>query len=168
MPEIAVTQALIDLSRGDRAALDRLLPARLRPFARLAERELRRERGDHTLSPTALVHEAYLKLVQLEGISWQGRSHFFGACAQVMRRILISYARMKAADKRGGRDREMVPLENAIVAATDRPDDLVALDEALSRLAALNERQAKVVECRFFGGWTSTRPPKCSASAARP
>ena len=119
---------------------------------RLAERELRRERGDHTLSPTALVHEAYLKLVQLEGISWQGRSHFFGACAQVMRRILISYARMHGAEKRGGRDREMVPLENAIVAATERPDDLVALDEALSRLAALNERQAKVVECRFFGG----------------
>jgi RNA polymerase sigma factor (TIGR02999 family) len=152
MPETAVTQALIDLSRGDRAALDRLLPAVYDHLHRLAERELRRERGDHTLSPTALVHEAYLKLVQLEGISWQGRSHFFGACAQVMRRILISYARMHGAEKRGGRDREMVPLENAIVAATERPDDLVALDEALSRLAALNERQAKVVECRFFGG----------------
>src|SRR5262245_28795977 len=125
MPETAVTQALIDLSRGDRAALDRLLPAVYDHLHRLAERELRRERGEHTLSPTALVHEAYLKLVQLEGITWQGRSHFFGACAQVMRRILISYARMRGAEKRGGPRREMVPLENALVAAAERPDDLV-------------------------------------------
>ena len=151
-PDPSVTQALLDLSRGDRAALDRLLPVIYEQLHRIAERELRRERPDHTLSPTALVHEAYLKLVQLDRISWQGRDHFFGACSQVMRRILISYARMKRAEKRGGPFAEPVTLENAIVAATERPDELVALDEALSRLALLNARQASVVECRFFGG----------------
>jgi len=129
-----------------------MLPAIYDHLHRIAERELRRERGDHTLSPTDLVHEAYLKLVQLDRISWQGRSHFFGACAQVMRRILISYARMKRAGKRGGASAEMVTLENAIVAATQRPDDLIALDEALARLALFSERQARVIECRFFGG----------------
>lgn len=147
-----VTQALLELSRGESAALDRLLPAIYEHLHRIAQRELRRERPDHTLTPTALVHEAYLKLVQLDHISWQGRDHFFGACAQVMRRILISYARMRRAEKRGGGAAELVTLENAIVAATERPDELVALDEALSRLAALSERQARVVECRFFGG----------------
>ena len=151
-PDSDVTQALLDLSGGDHAALDRMLPVIYDHLHRIAERELRRERGDHTLSPTDLVHEAYLKLVQLDRISWQGRNHFFGACAQVMRRILISYARMKRAGKRGGADAEMVTLENAIVAATERPDDLIALDEALSRLASFSERQARVIECRFFGG----------------
>jgi RNA polymerase sigma factor (TIGR02999 family) len=151
-PDSDVTQALLDLSGGDHAALDRMLPVIYDHLHRIAERELRRERGDHTLSPTDLVHEAYLKLVQLDRISWQGRNHFFGACAQVMRRILISYARMKRAGKRGGADVEMVTLENAIVAATERPDDLIALDEALARLATFSERQARVIECRFFGG----------------
>lgn len=151
-PDPGVTQALLDLSRGERGALDRVLPAIYDHLHRIAERELRRERNDHTLSPTALVHEAYLKLVQLDRISWQGRDHFFGACAQAMRRILISYARMKRAEKRGGASAQPVTLENAIVAATERPDELVELDEALARLALLNERQARVVECRFFGG----------------
>ncbi len=151
-PDPDVTQALLDLSNGDRAALDRLLPAVYDHLHRLAQRELRHERGDHTLTPTALVHEAYLKLVQLDRITWQGRNHFFGACAQVMRRILVSYARMKRADKRGGPDVEIVTLENAIVAATERREELIALDEALVRLARLNERQVRVVECRFFGG----------------
>ena len=137
--KVDVTQALIELSAGDSQALDRVLPAVYDHLHRLAERELRRERVDHTLTPTALVHEAYLKLVQLDRISWEGRAHFFGACAQVMRRILISYARMKKAGKRGG-------------AAAERPDELVALDEALGRLAQLNSRQARIVECRFFAG----------------
>ena len=110
---------------------------------RLAERELRRERVDHTLSPTALVHEAYLKLVQLDRISREGRAHFFGACAQVMRRILISYARMKKAGKRGGAAAEPVPIDDVILAASERPDELLALDEALARLAQLNPRQAR-------------------------
>ena len=147
-----VTQALIEVSEGKAGALDRLLPAVYDHLRRLAERELRRERVDHTLTPTALVHEAYLKLVQLDRISWQGRAHFYGACAQVMRRILISYARMKKAEKRGGAKAEQVPIENVVLAAAERPEELVALDEALSRLAQLNQRQARVVECRFFAG----------------
>jgi RNA polymerase sigma-70 factor (ECF subfamily) len=147
-----VTQALIELSQGKAEALDHLLPVVYDHLRRLAERELRRERTDHTLTPTALVHEAYLKLVQLDRISWQGRAHFYGTCAQVMRRILISYARMKKAEKRGGATAEPVPIENVVLAAAERPDELVALDEALARLARLNERQARVVECRFFAG----------------
>jgi RNA polymerase sigma factor (TIGR02999 family) len=116
--KVDVTQALIELSAGDSQALDRVLPAVYDHLHRLAERELRRERVDHTLSPTALVHEAYLKLVQLDRISWEGRAHFFGACAQVMRRILISYARMKKADKRGGAAAEPVPIDDVILAAS--------------------------------------------------
>ena len=146
-----VTQALVELADGDRSALDRLLPMVYDQLRGLAERELRRERSDHTLSPTALVHEAYLKLVQLERIDWQGRAHFFGACANTMRRILISYARMKKADKRGA-GAEHVPLDSAIDAARTRPADLLALDEALERLEGMSERQARIVECRFFAG----------------
>jgi len=146
-----VTRALVDLSAGDRSALDRLLPLVYEQLRQMAARELRRERADHTLSPTALVHEAYLKLVQLKEISWEGRAHFFGACAQAMRRILISYARMKKANKRGAGTAH-VPLDNVMVAAESRPHDLVALDEALTRLEALDARQARVVECRFFAG----------------
>jgi RNA polymerase sigma factor (TIGR02999 family) len=151
-PTTDITQALVELSEGNRAALDRLLPLVYDELRRMAERELRRERGDHTLSPTALVHEAYLRLVQLDRISWRGRAHFYGACAQVMRRVLISYARMKKAEKRGGAEAQAVPIENVMVVAEERPEQLVALDEALERLATLNPRHARVVECRFFAG----------------
>ena len=149
-----VTQALIELSQGDARALDRVLPIVYDRLRVMAERELRRDRaaGGHTLSATALVHEAYLKLVQLDRISWQGRAHFFGACAQEMRRILINYARMKKAEKRGGAAAERVPIDDVILAAEERPEELVALDEALARLAQMNARQARIVECRFFGG----------------
>jgi RNA polymerase sigma factor (TIGR02999 family) len=150
-PGSDVTQALLALSAGDRAALDRVLPLVYDHLRSLARRELRRERPDHTLTPTALVHEAYLKLVQLDRVSWQGRAHFFGACATEMRRILISYARMRKAEKRGGGS-DPVPLENVVLAAQTRPGDVVELDEALTRLEALSERQARVVECRFFAG----------------
>lgn len=146
-----VTQALADLAAGDRAALDRLLPVVYEHLRSMAERELRRERPGHTLTPTALVHEAYLKLVQLDRISWRGRGHFFGACGQVMRRILVSHARAKLAAKRGARP-ESVSLEHATLAAQTRPDEIVALDEALDRLAELEPRHARVVECRFFAG----------------
>lgn len=146
-----VTQALVALSGGDRRALDRLLPLVYEQLRQIAERQLRQERADHTLSPTALVHEAYLKLVQLDRISWEGRAHFFGACAQAMRRILISYARMKKAEKRGAGS-EHVPLTSVMVAADSRPQDLIALDDALAKLEALDERQARIVECRFFAG----------------
>lgn len=146
-----VTEALAELAGGDREALDRLLPVVYTHLRSMADRELRRERPGHTLTPTALVHEAFLKLVHLDRISWRGRGHFFGACSQVMRRILVSHARSKLAAKRGARA-EAVPLENATLAAATRPEELVALDEALDRLAELEPRHAKVVECRFFAG----------------
>jgi RNA polymerase sigma factor (TIGR02999 family) len=146
-----VTRALVALSAGDSAAMDRLLPLVYDHLRRVAERELRRERAGHTLSPTALVHEAYLKLVQLDRITWEGRAHFFGAAASAMRRILISYARMHKSEKRGS-GAERVPIEDVVLAARDRPADLLALDEALTRLAAAHPRQAQVVELRFFAG----------------
>lgn len=150
-PSEAITRALQACSGGDTRALDELLPVVYDELRGIARRELRRERPDHTLSATALVHEAYLKLVRLESITWQGRAHFFAASAKEMRRILVSYARMKKADKRGG-GAEHVSVENALLAAQERPDRLLALDQALARLEALNERQARVIECRFFAG----------------
>jgi RNA polymerase sigma factor (TIGR02999 family) len=150
-PNPNVTQALVALSDGDRSALDRLLPLVYDHLRGIAERELRRERPGHTLTPTGLVHEAYLKLVQLDRINWRGRAHFFGACAQAMRRILISYARMKKAGKRGAGS-EHVPIDDVMVAAQSRPGDLIALDDALTRLEEMSERQARIVECRFFAG----------------
>lgn len=151
MPVPDITRALQDQADGLSSGLDRVLPAIYEELRAVARRELRRERAGHTLTPTALVHEAYLKLVRLERITWESRAHFFGACAQEMRRILISYARRKQADRRGA-GAEHVPIENACVAALERPADLVALDEALTRLAVLDARQARVVECRFFAG----------------
>lgn len=152
MPSSAVTQALLDLSGGSREALDRLLPLVYDHLRDIAHRALRRERDDHTLNSTALVHEAWLRLVELDRITWRDRAHFFGACAQVMRRVLIGHARMKQAEKRGGPEGTKVPLEDVVLAAATRPGDLLALDEALTRLEALSERQARVVECRFFAG----------------
>ncbi|HKJ01759.1 MAG TPA: sigma-70 family RNA polymerase sigma factor [Longimicrobiales bacterium] len=146
-----LTQALTDLTAGDPDALDRLLPVVYDHLRGIAQRELRRERPDHTLNATALVHEAYLRLVQLDRISWEGRAHFFGAAAKAMRRILISYARMKKAEKRGS-GAEHASLDDVVVVARDRPDHLLALDEALERLSALDARQAQIVECRYFAG----------------
>ncbi len=146
-----ITRALIDLTGGDPEALDRLLPVVYENLRGLARRELARERPDHTLNATALVHEAYLRLVQLDRITWEGRAHFFGAAAQAMRRILISYARMRKADKRGA-GAEHVPLDDVVAAARERPAELLALDEALERLAEFDERRARIVECRYFAG----------------
>jgi RNA polymerase sigma factor (TIGR02999 family) len=146
-----VTQALLAHSAGDRSALDRLLPLIYGELRGQAQRALRHERPDHTLSPTALVNEAYLKLVRLDRVVWQDRAHFFGACANEMRRILVSYARQRRAGKRGS-GAEHVSLENALEAAANRPDELVELDEALERLRAKDERLVRIVECRFFAG----------------
>jgi RNA polymerase sigma factor (TIGR02999 family) len=146
-----VTVLLSELAGGDPDAMDRLLPIVYDQLRDMARRELRRERADHTLGATAIVHEAYLKLVQLDRVSWEGRAHFFGAAAMVMRRVLISYARARNAQKRGS-GASRVPLEDVVLAAQERPAELLALDEALERLKALNERQARVVECRFFAG----------------
>lgn len=146
-----VTEVLQRISGGDPGAVDRLLPLVYDELRALARRELRRERSDHTLQPTALVHEAYLELARLDRLEWRDRAHFFGAAAGTMRRVLVSHARRKRAEKRGG-GAKAVPLENVVLAARERPEDVLALDEALARLADLDSRQAQVVECRFFAG----------------
>ena len=150
-PRGEVTRALLELSAGDRGAFDRLMPLVYGELHSLAGSALRRERPDHTLSATGLTHEAWLRLVEVDRVSWRDRAHFLGACAQTMRRVLIDHARMKRAGKRGAGARA-ITIENVVVAADERPDELLALDEALTRLAQLSERQAKVIECRFYAG----------------
>jgi RNA polymerase sigma factor (TIGR02999 family) len=147
-----VTAVLLELARGDTRAVDRLMPLVYDELRLIAQRALRSETPDHTLTPTALVHEAYLKLVQLDRVDWRDRAHFFGVCAAEMRRVLVSYARMRHAGKRGGPRQERVPLDNVLLAAQTQPEELLELDEALTTLARLDERQARVVECRFFAG----------------
>lgn len=145
-----VTRLLVDLQRGADGAADRLVPLVYDELHKLAVHYMRAERGDHTLQPTALVHEAYLRLVDQRNASWQNRSHFFGIAAQAMRRILVDHARRKRAGKREGGDR--VTLDESVAEAPQRSVDLIALDDALNKLASLDPRQARVVELRFFGG----------------
>ena len=148
-----VTQLLLDWSRGDRTALDRLMPLVYAELRALAGRSLRHERSGHTLQGTALVHEAYLKLVDQRQVRWQDRAHFFAVAAQLMRRILVDHARRHGAAKRGG-GKPGLPLEEVDVPAPPAPVDWLALDRALDRLAVIDERQARIVELRFFGGLT--------------
>jgi len=148
-----VTELLRAWSDGDRSALDALLPLVYEELRRQARRYLRREREGHSLQATALVHEAYMRLVDQRRMQWQGRSQFFGIASQLMRRILVDYERSRHAEKRGGVNISLVqPLEDATAAAHETDVDLLALDDALTRLAALDERQAKVVEMRYFTG----------------
>lgn len=146
-----VTRLLSEMAGGDPEAMDRLLPLVYDQLRDLARREMQKEREGHTLAATAVVHEAYLRLAELDEISWEGRAHFFGAAAVAMRRVLISYARSRNAKKRGS-GAVPVSLDDVVVAARERPEQVLALDEALTRLAELNPRQARVVECRFFAG----------------
>lgn len=146
-----VTQILQDWAKGDAQALDRLMPIVYGELRHLAGRYLRRERPDHTLQATALVHEAFLRLIDQRDVSWQNRAHFFGVAAQLMRRILVDYARRHHAAKRGGAAIK-VSLSDVVIAAKEEPDELVALDDALSRLAALDPRQGRIVELRVYGG----------------
>lgn len=148
-----ITQLLLDLSRGNRAAVDALMPLVYEELQALARRHLRGERSAHTLNTTALVHEAYLKLIDQQRVSWQNRAHFFAIAAQAMRRILINYAKSRSAKKRGG-GQPLATFKDEFMVQEARAEDLMALDEALSDLAKLNERQSKVVECQFFGGLT--------------
>jgi RNA polymerase sigma factor (TIGR02999 family) len=146
-----VTQILLEWTGGRGGALDDLMPHLVGELRRLAARELRRERGAHTLQPTALVHEVYLRLVGRRSVAWKNRAHFLGYAAQVIRRILVDHARAQRTAKRGdGAVRVTLVPGHAVAPAPDV--DLVALDRALDRLAALDARQAKVVELRFFGG----------------
>lgn len=146
-----VTQVLEALGRGDRKAADKLLPLVYDEFRALARHYLAQERLNHTLQPTALVHEAYMKLVDQSRVDWQGKSHFFAVAAQAMRRILVDHARSRQRDKRGG-GRARVVLDEAVALSPQKDEDVLALDEALEKLAQLDARQARVVELRFFGG----------------
>lgn len=150
-PQGEVTRLLEAWSSGDRSALKRLIPLVYEELRRIAHRELSREAPGHTLSTTALVHEAYLKLVQLDRIDWKNRAHLFAIAARSMRRILVDYAVRRKAGKRGG-GRVPLPLDEAAAVTEEDLDSLLALDEALRRLEAREERYGRVVECRFFGG----------------
>jgi RNA polymerase sigma factor (TIGR02999 family) len=148
-----VTALLDEWSRGDRHALDRLLPLVYGELRRVAARQLRHERDGHTLQPTALVHEAYLRLVEQRNVDWQNRAHFFGVAAQVMRRILVDHARRQAAIKRGD-NLQRVPLEDVIDDSTTAEIPVLALDQVLLRLEQLDRGLARIVELRAFGGLT--------------
>jgi RNA polymerase sigma-70 factor, ECF subfamily len=146
-----ITDLLHHLAAGDRSAVDRLFSAVYQELRNLAAQCFRREAKGNTLQPTALVHEAYLKLVDQAGVDWRGRTHFFAVAAQAMRRILVDHARQRHAAKRGGGQRRVL-LEEDLVAGIQPNDDILALDEALSKLAELDPGQAQMVELRFFGG----------------
>jgi RNA polymerase sigma factor (TIGR02999 family) len=148
-----VTRLLDDWSGGDREALDKLMPLVYDELRRLAHRHMAHERAGHTLQTTALVNEAYMRLANERGMRWQSRAHFFAVAAQIMRFILVDYARGQARAKRGG-GAIQVTLDEALVVAEDRADDLLALDEALSRLAAFDQRKSRIAEMRFFAGLT--------------
>jgi len=148
-----ITRILGELQAGDAEAADRLLPLVYDELRALAGSHMARRQAGHTLQPTALVHEAYLRLAGSEGDPWESRAHFMAVASRAMRQILINHARDKAAAKRGG-DRERVTLDEAVAVSDVRVLDVLALDLALSKLAGLNERQARIVELRFFGGLT--------------
>jgi RNA polymerase sigma factor (TIGR02999 family) len=146
-----VTQWLIAWSQGDQAALDRLMPLVYDELHRMAKRHMARQQPGHTLQTTALIHEAYLRLVGQPAKQWQNRAHFFAVAAQAMRHVLVDYARSRGYQKRGGGARA-VSLDEAAIVSHERAAELIALDEALTDLAALHPRQSQVVELRFFGG----------------
>jgi RNA polymerase sigma factor (TIGR02999 family) len=148
-----VTILLKAMTSGDENAPEKLLPIIYNDLRRLAGAYLSNERKDHTLQPTALVHEAYIRLVDWENVSWQNRAHFFAVAAQVMRRILVDHARGKKAEKRGGFG-QLLSLDEAVSFQEKKDVDLVALDDALNELEKSDARQAKIVELRFFGGLT--------------
>lgn len=146
-----VTTLLIRMRQGDRAAEEQVVPLIYSTLHRLAANCMRRERADHTLQPTALVHETYLRLLGHGPHEWKCRSHFFAVAAQTMRRLLVDHARAHLAGKRGGLQKR-IELDERLLYAEDHPAELIAMEEALQRLAAIDERQAHVVELRFFGG----------------
>ena len=148
-----VSQLLVDWSNGDRAALDKLMPLIDEELRRLAHRYMRQERVGHTLQTTALVNEAFLRLVNRKNLQWQNRAHFFGIAAQLMRTILVDHARSHASAKRGGGARKL-ELNEALVVSQEKASEVIALDEALNQLALIDPRQSRIVELRFFGGLT--------------
>lgn len=147
----SVTQLLIDWRDGDETALDKLFPLVYKELRRLAHHYMRGERAGHTLQTSALVNEAYIRLVDHKGMRWQNRAHFYGVAAQAMRRILVDHARSRNYAKRGG-SAQMVELDEAATVAQKQVAELIALDDALTGLAAIDPRKCQVVEMRYFGG----------------
>lgn len=147
-----ITQMLIELSDGNQNVVDEILPLLYSELRKLAGSYMRRERENHTLQPTALVHEAYMKLIDQKRVKWQNRSHFFGVAAQVMRRILTDHARKHKAEKRGGEAENASLEEDFTIVEGDVTAEVLALDEALNRLAEIDSMKAKIVELRYFGG----------------
>jgi RNA polymerase sigma factor (TIGR02999 family) len=148
-----VTQLLLDLRLGNREANARLIPLVYQELRRIAAAHMRREHFNHSLQPTALVHEAYMRLVQISQVDWQSRAHFFCVASTEMRRILVDHARANLAQKRGGRN-NTIWLDEDILAGPSKSPEVIALDDALNALAKLDDRQAKIVEMRFFAGMT--------------
>jgi RNA polymerase sigma factor (TIGR02999 family) len=148
-----VTVLLTEITKGNKDAASRLVPLVYQELRQLAASYMRHERSDHTLQPTALVHEAYLKLVQQRSVDWQSRAHFLGVAAQVMRRILVDHARGHLRGKRGG-GQYHVPIDESLVFTPEKSEEIVKLDQSLERLSKIDPRQGKIVELRFFGGLT--------------
>ncbi|QQS33894.1 MAG: sigma-70 family RNA polymerase sigma factor [Acidobacteriota bacterium] len=157
MPEnhqqVEITRLLLKWRGGDHEALSDLMPAVYRELRRIAHNYMRRQNVGHSLQTTALINEAYLRLIDSDKVNWQDRDHFFAICSQLMRRILVDSARRRASSKRGG-NRMQVTLSDAVAADERQGTDIVALDEALRRLAALSPRQSQIVEMKYFGGLT--------------
>ena len=152
--EPTVTELLAAWSAGDEHAMAALMPRVYDEMCHLAARYLRRERKDHTLETSALVHEAYLRLIDQQHVQWQSRVHFLGIAAQMMRRILVDHARSHLSAKKGGRIKSL-SLDQALTLAPERAPELVAVDDALERLSVIDAQQTRIVELRFFGGLTS-------------
>jgi RNA polymerase sigma factor (TIGR02999 family) len=146
-----ITQLLVDWRKGDLAALERLVPLVHQELRRVARRHMAHERAGHTLQATALVNEAYVRLIDIKHVNWQDRAHFFAMSSRLMRRILVDFARAKGYQKRGG-DAQKVSLDEALLVSQEPARELIALDAALTALAAFDARKAQVVEMRFFGG----------------
>ncbi|HKP86737.1 MAG TPA: sigma-70 family RNA polymerase sigma factor [Blastocatellia bacterium] len=149
-----VTQLLLAWNSGDPSALDQIIPIVYEELRRVARRYLRRERQAPTLQSSALVHEVYLRLIDVKSVEWQDRAHFFAISARLMRQILVDFARRRRQLKRGGGAGSLLSLDEALMVPQEPAADLVALDEALATLASLNPRQGRVVELRYFGGLT--------------
>jgi RNA polymerase sigma factor (TIGR02999 family) len=149
-----VTQILAEIQNGNRESIPELLPLVYDELRRLASSHLKKERSNHTLQPTALVHEAYLRLIGQTSAEWQNRAHFFGIATRLMREILIEYARGRNRQKRGGEFKTQIALDDAVSFTNTRLLDVIAIDEALTALEKLDERQSRIVEMKFFGGLT--------------
>lgn len=149
-----ITRLLRDWSEGDEQALEELTPLLYEELHRMAHQYIRRERGSHALQTTALVNEAYVRLIQWRNVRWQNRAQFLGVSARLMRRILVDFARSRSYRKRGGGILMVVPLDESSTASPDRAREIVALDEALQTLSIIDPRKSQIVELRFFGGLT--------------